>query len=219
MFTHPLVPQFNREDTIMEMMNIDQFTELKDAIKEARTDDTPYIGIRDDEIHVQGNPNKTEISPADYTVYFAFPNNDEYNARAKRNGDKFLQYSDDKRYAIYERTYGGVYLTPRRVGAVVSTIAQIESYLFKTTENGEVKELSYDEMMALMLTMNGELSDATYDLVATVLRIPFDEKEFMLPLNTIENSVKIALNNPSAVNEADLFFGLPSETKVQKSEL
>ena len=202
----------------MEMMNINQFEELKDAIKEARTDDTPYIGIMDDEIHIQGNPNKTEISPADYTVYFAFPNNEEYKTRAERNGDKFLKLSDDKRFAIYERKYGNVYLTPRRVGAVVSTIAQIESYLFKTTENGEVKDLSYDEMMGLMYTMNGELSDATYDLVATVLRIPFDEKEFMLPLNTIENSVKIALNNPSAVNEADLFFGLPSETEAQSEQ-
>lgn len=58
-----------------------------------------------------------------------------------------------------------------------------------------------------MNVMNGELSDATYELVATVLRIPYNEMEWMLPLNTIENAVRIAKNNPSAVNEADLFFG------------
>lgn len=201
--------------TSMEMLNIEQFEGLQGAIKEARNDDTPYIGIKDDEIHVQGNPNKTEVTPADYTVYFAFPNNDEYKKRAKTKGDEFIQLSDDKRFAIYKRTIGNVYLTPRRVGAVISTIAMIESFIFKVTDNGEVKELSYEEMQALMYTLNGELSDATYDLVATVLRIPFDEEEFMLPLNTAENAIKIAVNNPSAVNEADLFFGLPLETATE----
>ena len=93
------------------------------------------------------------------------------------------------------------------MGAVVATLAQIESFLYKITDNGEIKELSYEEMVSLSTVMNGELSDATYDLVATVLRIPYDEMEWMLPLNTIENAVKIAYNNPSAVNEADLFFG------------
>ena len=197
----------------MDMMNIEQFSELQGAIKEARKDDTPYIGIADDEIHVQGNPNNTEIKPADYVVYFAFPNNEEYNTRAKAKGDTFIKYSDDKRFAIYRREFGNVYLTPRRIGAVVSTIAQIESFIFKVSDNGELKDLSYEEMQSLMYTLNGELSDATYDLVATVLRIPFDEEEFMLPLNTVENAIKIALNNPSAVNEADLFFVLPSEAE------
>lgn len=194
----------------MEMMTIDQFGELKDAIEEARNDDTPYIGIADDEIHVQGNPNKTEVKPADYVVYFAFPNNEEYNRRARGKGDTFLRFSDDNRYAIYKREFNNVYLTPRRITAVVSTVAQIESFIYKTTDNGEVKDLSYEETQALMQVMNGELSDATYDLVATVLRIPYDEEEFMLPLNTVENAVKIALNNPSAINEGDLFFELPS---------
>ena len=83
----------------------------------------------------------------------------------------------------------------------------IESFLFKILENGEIKELTYEEMMSLMSVMNGELTDATYEVVATTLRIPFDEMDFMLPANTIENAVKIAKNNPSAVNEADLFFG------------
>ena len=69
------------------------------------------------------------------------------------------------------------------------------------------KSLASFEMLSLLNVMNGELSDATYELVATVLRIPYDEMEWMLPLNTVENAVKIAVNNPSAVNEADLFFG------------
>ena len=191
----------------MEMISIDQLDELKGAIEKAREDDTPYIGIKDDELHILGDPNKTEIQAADYVVHFAFPNTEEWRNRATSMGDEIGKTTEDGRYFLATRRFKNVYLSPRRMGAVVSTLAQIESFLYKILDNGEIKELNTDEMMSLMNVMNGELSDATYELVATVLRIPYNEMEWMLPLNTIENAVRIAKNNPSAVNEADLFFG------------
>ena len=197
----------------MEMISIDQLGELKGAVEKAREDDTPYIGIKDDELHILGNPNKTEIQAADYVVHFAFPNTDEWRTRAEANGDEIGKTTDDGRYFLATRHYKNVYLTPRRMGAVVSALAQIESFLYKIMDNGEIKEMSYNEMVSLLTVMNGELSDATYEVVATVLRIPYDEMEWMLPANTMENAVKIARNNPSAVNEADLFFGLRHESK------
>ena len=190
----------------MEIISVDQLDGLKDAIEKAREDDTPYIGIKDDELHVLGDPNKTEIKPADYTVCFAFPNTEEWRAKAEQNGDEIGKTTEDGRYFLAKRYFKNVYLTPRRMGAVVSTLAQIESFLYKIMDNGEIKELNYEETQSLLQVMNGELSDATYEVVATVLRIPWEEMEWMLPLNTIENVVKIAKNNPSAVNEADLFF-------------
>ncbi|MEE0896076.1 MAG: hypothetical protein U0L88_00395 [Acutalibacteraceae bacterium] len=197
----------------MEMIKAEQLEGLKTAIEDARNDDTPYIGIKDDELHILGDPNKTEIQAADYVVRFAFPNTPEWRARAEANGDKITGTSKDKQFLMVERNFKNVYLSPRRMGAVVSTLAQIESFLYQVTENGELKELSRAEMMDLARVMNGELSDATYDVVATVLRIPYDEMEWMLPLNTMENVVKIAKNNPSAINEADLFFELPHENQ------
>lgn len=191
----------------MEMISIDQLGELKGAIEKAREDDTPYIGIKDEELHILGDPNKTEVKAADYVVHFAFPNTEEWKTKAKIHGDEIGKITDDGRYFLATRNFKNVYLTPRRMGAAVSALAQIESFIYKIMENGEIKELNYDETLSLMTVMNGELSDATYDLVATVLRIPYDEMEWMLPLNTVENAVKIAFNNPSAVNEADLFFG------------
>ena len=191
------------------MISIDQLDELKQAMKEAENDDTPYIGIKDNELHVLGDPNKTEVKSADYVVRFAFPNNEEWRARAEANGDKIGKTTEDGSYFLAEREYRNVYLTPRRVGAVLTTLERIMSFMYRITENGEIKELTYDETVDLMQAMNGELSDATYDVVATVLCIPFEEIDFMLPLNTFENAVKIAKNNPSAINEADLFFDLP----------
>lgn len=196
----------------MEMISIDQLGELKGAIEKAREDDTPYIGIKDDELHILGDPNKTEVKSADYVVHFAFPNTEEWRKRATNMGDEIGKTTEDGRYFLASRRYKNVYLSPRRMGAVVATLAQIESFIYKITDDGEIKDMTYDEMMSIMTIMNGELSDATYELVATVLRIPYEEMEWMLPLNAIENAVKIAVNNPSAVNEADLFFDSPHES-------
>ena len=192
----------------MEMLNINQVERLKDAFEEAKKDDTPYIGMKDDEIHVLGNPNKTEIEPADYMVHFAFPNTEKWRARAEANGDEIGKTTEDGQYFLAKRLYKNVYLSPRRIGAVLVALTQIESFLYKTN-NVEVESMYEDEMKTLLNVMTGELSDATYDVVASVLRIPYDEIEWMIPVNTVENAVKIALNNPSALNEADLFFGSP----------
>lgn len=195
----------------MEMMTIDQIGELKGAIEEARKDDTPYMAVDGNEIHVFGDPNKTEVKAADYTVKFVFPNTEEWRKRAENNGDKIGKTTEDNRYFLCEREYKNVYLSPRNVGNAVSSLVRIEQFLYDVTDNGELKELSIEEIQSLMEVMNHELSDATYELVASVLRIPYNEVEWMLPLNTIENAVKIAYNNPSAINEGDLFFGYTPE--------
>lgn len=192
----------------MEMISVDQLEGFKGAIEEARKDETPYIGIKDDELHVLGDPNKTEIKPADYTVSFSFPNTKEWRDRCKANGDEIGETTKDERYFFATRKYGNVYLSPRRIGAVVSILACIESLLYKITENGDLKELTREEMHSVLQTLNGQMLDEVYELVATVLRIPFDEMEWLLPLNTCMVAVQIAYNNPSPVNEADLFFDI-----------
>lgn len=192
----------------MEMMSIDNFQELKGAMEEAKKDDTPYMGIVDDEIHVQGDPNKTEIAPADYTVLFAFPNTQEWKSRAQNAGDKIGKTTSDGRYFLSQRTYKNVYISPRNVGSAITALTQLEQFMYQVQEDGELREFTYEETVALMTTLNGEISDLTYDLVGAVLRVPYDEREWMLPANTFENAVKIVINNPSTVNEADLFFGL-----------
>lgn len=187
------------------MMTMEQFKELKGAMDNAQTDDTPFISTTEDEIHVFGDPNKTEIKSADYTVLFAFPDNEKWRKKIKANGDKVVKTID--RYVIVERKYKDVYLSPRNVGNAITALTMIESFMNEITEDGEVKPLSYEQMLSLMNTMNNEISDSVYELVGAVLRIPYEEQEWMLPMNTTENAVKIVLNNPSAVNEADLFFG------------
>ena len=191
----------------MEMMSIEQFTNLKDAMSEAQKDDTPYIGTSDDEIHVFGDPNKTELKTADYEVLFAFPNTSEWKKRCKMMGDEVGKTTADGRLFLAKRTYKDVYLSPRNAGNAITAVTLLQQFMFDITEDGEVKDLTYEQIKAVMNSMNHEISDATYELVSSVLRIPPQEAEWMLPLNTFENAVLIVQNNPSTVNEADLFFG------------
>ena len=106
----------------MEMLKMEDLDNLKTAIQEARNDDTPYIGIKDDEIHILGDPNKTEIQAADYVVRFAFPNTEEWKARSMSMGDEIGGTTDDGRYFFATRRFKDVYLSPRRMGAVVTTM-------------------------------------------------------------------------------------------------
>ena len=186
------------------MMTMEQFAELKGAMDNAQTDDTPFISTTEDEIHVFGDPNKTEIKSADYTVLFAFPDNKEWQNRIKVTGDKVVKKVQG--YIIVERHFKDVYLSPRNMSNAITAMTLIEQFMYDITEDGEIKELSYEQLVQLFKTMHREINDAVYELVGIVLNIPTREWEWMLPINAIGNAVQIVMNNPSVVNEADLFF-------------
>ena len=186
------------------MITMEQFEAINGAKEKAQTDDTPYIGIVDNSVNVNGDPNKTEIKPADYRVLFAFPDNDFFRKRIEAVGDKIIRRQDG--YLVVERIYKGVYLTPRKMSDAVTAGAVIESFLNKITVDGEVKAMSYDELKGVIVDNYTELKDSAYDLVAGVLRMDEAEAEWMLPMNAVENAIQIAMNNPALVNESNFFF-------------
>lgn len=194
------------------MVNVNQLEGFKEAIEEAKKDDTPYIGMDGDKIHVLGNPNKTEIKPADYEVFFAFPNTKEWRKRCEQNGDRIGKTTEDGRLFFASRTYKNIYLSPRRAGSVISILAFIESLLYSLHENGKVKELTQEEMRNAYKEIYHEASEASIELISTVLRIPYDEQEWIFPLKAVDIAVEMAMNNPSSVNEADGFFELEPDS-------
>ena len=186
------------------MITVEQFEAINGAKVKAQTDDTPYIGIMDGTVNVNGDPNKTEIKPADYEVLFAFPNTPFFRKRVNTVGDEIVKEQDG--FIIVRRVYKGVYLTPRKMSDAVTAGAVIESFLNKVSENGEVKAMSYDELQGVIVDNFTELKESAYDLVASVLRIHEEEAEWMLPMNAVENAIHIAINNPALVNESNFFF-------------
>ena len=188
------------------MITMEQFEAINDAKVKASTDDTPYIGMVDGTVNINGNPNKTEIKPADYEVLFAFPNTDSFKKRIDAVGDEVVK--EEGGYIIVRRLYKGVYLTPRKMSDAVTAGAVIESFLNKVTENGEVKALSYDELKGVIVDNFTEMKDSAYDLVASVLRIHPEEAEWMLPMQTVNVAIQIAMNNPALENESNFFTEL-----------
>ena len=188
------------------MITMEQFEAINDAKVKAQTDDTPYIGMVDGTVNINGNPNKTEIKPADYEVLFAFPNTDFFRKRIDAVGDEIVK--EEGGYIIVRRVYKNVYLTPRKMSDAVTAGAVIESFLNKVTENGEVKALSYDELKGVIVDNFTEMKDSAYDLVASVLRIHPEEAEWMLPMQTVNVAIQIAVNNPALENESNFFTEL-----------
>ncbi len=188
------------------MITMEQFEAINDAKVKASTDDTPYIGMVDGTVNINGNPNKTEIKPADYEVLFAFPNTDFFKKRIDAVGDEVVK--EEGGYIIVRRMYKNVYLTPRKMSDAVTAGAVIESFLNKVTENGEVKALPYDELKGVIVDNFTEMKDSAYDLVASVLRIHPEEAEWMLPMQTVNVAIQIAMNNPALENESNFFTEL-----------
>ena len=188
------------------MITMEQFEAINDAKVKAQTDETPYIGMVDGQININGDPNKTEIKPADYEVLFAFPNTPFFKKRIDTVGDEVVKTEGG--YIIVKRVYKNVYLTPRKMSDAVTAGAVIESFLNKVTENGEVKALSYEELEEVIVGNFTDMKESAYDLVASVLRIHPDEAEWMLPMQTVNTAIQIAMNNPALENESNFFTGL-----------
>lgn len=185
------------------MITMEQFEQLNDVRANAQADDTPYIGVMDGGVNINGNPNKTEIKPADYTVYFCFPDTKDFRRRIEMTGDKIVEEKGG--WLLVERVYKNVWLTPRRVSDAVTAGAVIWQYLNKVTEDGEIRPLTYEEQLVVMKENYKDLKETALELVATVLGIDKVEQEFLAPVDTVRVAFEIAMNTPSMVNESDFF--------------
>lgn len=205
--------------TFEQFQEFQKFQELKDKMKDSQNDNTPYLAVTsDDELHVIGDPNETEIVPADYTVYFLFPDTQKYRERVARtgavetdeiNGHK-IEGEIPKGQFLAKRTYSNVHITPRRVGSVISAFVTVEQFFYDVSEDGEIKDMSYEESIEVFRMLTQDILDAVYDVVSAVLKIPADEQEWILPINALEIATKMVVQNPDVVNNADLFFGSSS---------
>ena len=205
--------------TFEQFQEFQKFQELKDKMKDSQNDNTPYLAVTsDDELHVIGDPNETEIVPADYTVYFLFPDNQKYREKVARTGavetdeinGRKIEGEIPSGQSLAKRTYKDVHITPRRVGSVVSAFVTVEQFFYDVSEDGEIRDMSYEESIEVFRMLNQEILDAVYDVVSAVLKIPKDEQEMILPINALEVATKMVIQNPDVVNNADLFFGLSS---------
>lgn len=182
------------------MITMEEFKKMQDGIKDASEDDTPYLAVMDNEMHVVGNPNKTERKAFNYTVLFAFPKQDKYRS------EQIVKETDN--YLVCKREYKDVFIPARRHSAVVNAFVRVESFIMAITDDGEVKEITEDEAKSLLQLLDDEIIDAVSNAVGKVLNLTPFEANCIIASNAIEVITQMQSDIPEIVNEADLFFGL-----------
>lgn len=181
------------------MITFEEFKELQERYKEAEQDDTPFLVTQDDELHVAGDPNRTERKEHDYIVRFAFPKTDQY-----RN-EKIIRETDS--YLLCEREYKNVFIPTRRHSSVVNAFIRIAQFMNQVNEDGTVRTMTEDETRMMFEALSDDIADAVIDAVAKVLRLSEFEADCMIVTSAMEVITQMVSDIPEVINESDYFFG------------
>lgn len=170
-------------------MNIEEYKSIDEAFDKAQEDTTPFVVVNNGEVNVVGDANKTEINSHDYTVRFRIP----------------VQENGKTKYKWLTKEYKDVYITPRMDTKITRAAIAILPFMRKD-EDGKFIKYTQDEMYEILDKFDDQVMDAMYDLVACVLRIDRNIKDFMDPKDVMSVGTRILLEFPEMVNEAETFF-------------
>lgn len=195
-------------------ITVEEFIEMKKRMDEAENDTTPYAIVKDDEISVVGDPNNTEIEKHDYVIQLAYPNTPAWQEKLEKDGAKI--FNTTANYIGVERHYNDVWVAPRVYTAVQTAFAELYQFFNVITENGEIRDLTDDEIVTAIRLLSQEMMEKMYHAVATVLRIPEEEEQFMLPMNTMSAVMMMIQDFPEIINGMDFFTEKSSEADTMK---
>lgn len=177
-------------------MTQEDYLKIKEGLDSAQADVTPFPVVKDGEISIIGDANKTEINKNDYTIQFKVPNGVVPDGVGRKTPTG----------TYLELDYKDIFVTPRQEYDVTRILIKIMPYFRKVDENGEVSEYTDEEAIQILLSMEDELADLMYDLVAKVCGVDPALKDYMLPTSVVVNTYKIAQDIPNSINEAETFF-------------
>lgn len=184
-------------------LTVEEFIEMKNKMDEAENDTTPYAVTDHDEIMVVGDANKTEITKHEYTIQFAYPNNEYWRARVESQGMKILKETDN--YIGVERKFKDIWIPPRVYTAVQTAFAEVYQFFNMATEDGQVRDMTSEEMIAALRVLNQNMVESMCHAVATVLRLEPEEEECMLPTSTMATIILMIEDFPEVINGMDFF--------------
>lgn len=162
---------------------------IKAAMDTAQDDTTPFMVVKDDNIAVVGDPNKTEIKNFDYKITFVFP------------------YGDDlSKYKQHEVEFKNIFIAPRQNPRIVALLTRLMPYFRKALPDGTVGDYTEAESLNILAEMDDDILDLMYKLVGSVLKIDKSLWENMRLDTVMAAFVQIVHNVPELVNEADASF-------------
>ena len=181
------------------MMTQEDFLKIAGTIKQAETDDTPFLVVKDEEVAVVGDANKTAQKKKDYKIKFRFPlDNEKFKTPdSVVVGDVY----------ITEITFKDVFISPRKDLEVVSSVMTILGFYRKLEADGTITDPTPETLYQIFVNLSDDLVDAMYKFVAVVLNIDDSIVDNMLAASVMDVCAQILKDHPEIVNEADVFFG------------
>ncbi|WP_086350266.1 hypothetical protein [Candidatus Enterococcus clewellii] len=180
-------------------MKAADFLTISNKLKKVSEDDTPFAVVKDQEVSVIGDANKTEVKTGEYNVKFRVP-----QSHFEQKPEGAVEVG---KYYVFSVAFADIMITPRSDLRIVDAIMKITPFFNKLKENGDVEEFNKEELLSIFVNAGDEIHLAIYNLVATFLGIDDQMGEYMLPFSVIENLNKIMDKHPEVFNEADVFFG------------
>ena len=180
-------------------MKAKDFLAVNNQLKKTNEDETPFLISKDEELIVVGDANKTEIKKDDYNIKFRMPKS-EFDVKpegAKEIGN----------YYVFSLVFDGITITPRSDLKIVDAIFKILPFFNKLKEDGNIEDLSREELLSIFANAKEEVHLAMYNLVATFLGIDDHLGAHMLPFSVVGALSQLIDNHPEIFNEADVFFG------------
>lgn len=201
-------------DMDIKNMTVEQFIEMKKKMDEAENDPTPYAITDDDNnVLVVGDVSKTETKTHDYTIIFYYPNRPAFRERLEKEGVEIIKETPN--YLIFKRTYEDVWVPPRTYTAVQTSFVEVYRYFNVITENGELRDLTPDEIVEAMTLLDDEMIERMVHAVATVLRIPREEEECIYSLAIPEVMTQMIVDFPEIINSVDFFTETSSDRNTE----
>lgn len=173
-------------------MTKEQYDALLEAINKAQESTRPFTVVKGDNLAVVGDANDTQLHKFEYEITFKKPTFDE-------EGNLVGKTTETK-------TYKNVFIAPRQQSRVVKILTMILPYFHKVNEDGSLSNYTTLELAEIFANFDESIYDMMYELVAYVLHIPQEEKDYMVWSSVVGASVRICVEFPEVVNEAESFF-------------
>lgn len=173
-------------------MTEEQYTAILSALNKAQESTRPFTVVTNDTLAVVGDANDTKVNKYTYEIDFTHP---EYDDDGNITGEK-----------RETKTYKNVYIKPRQQSRITKIIVTLLPFFRKTDEEGNITQYTPYELATIFSTLDESIYDIMYDLVAYVLGIPEEEKDYMELASVVKATLRFFLDFPEAVNEAESFF-------------
>lgn len=178
-----------------DIITQEQLIQLREAKDKAMEDTTPFPVMKDGNLAVVGDANKTEVNKHDFTLTFIIPDENGVYQR------KDVEYKD-------------IFLKPRQAVTVQRLITALMPLFYKVQEDGGITELDDDEMLEVLRMYEGNVIDQVYRLVAVVLGVHSELVDYMDPVSVLAAFHKIMVLFPDMIKASDSFFELFSGKKI-----